>query len=486
MEGGSNHSSSAPLPPQYRMPRVLQQHSPLPSQSTSATRPAPYVPAPPPGGWDNNGPVRARPEGISGDVAEYTAFRVNDVPFITDSARDLVRQGRLQPIDAPAGWKYMVPGPCIQEPSMGGGRDDADGRSGGDAGGDGETVAESGIREARRRNTGPIRRRDYIITFWGDFGPAANFDKERAKLRYAIWQKEKCPTTGRPHWQIYIECHDPVTIDWVKNTLLQDNRTHVEVRRMLRTVARDYCMKNKTRWPGDKSAVGPFEWGSFASQGKRTDLDAVKEKMDDGVPMSVITAEHFSTVARHAGGLKYCKQIASQTAGKSERGELHVSLYYGPTGTGKTRAAMDEAMLMVDNDMDKIFTLDADSGKSGTVWFDGYESGPVLLIDDYDSWIKLAYLLKLLDRYPVRLQTKGAMQWACWTRVFITSNKTVNEWTDVDGKPLDDRHRKALLRRIHRIEFFPALGRRIQMKPAPTSAPTLVGGMTEDNDNDTA
>lgn len=322
------------------------------------------------------------------------------------------------------------------------------------------------------------------MTYWGEFVPAANFDVCKNYLRYAVYQKEKCPTTGRAHYQCYIECHQPVTADWVKNTLFMDNRTHVEIRRILRTVARDYCMKNKSRWPGPQSLVGPFEWGQFAQQGKRTDLDAVKEKMDDGVPMNVIANEHFGTVARHSGGLKFHKQISSQASGKVERGDLLVSLYYGPTGSGKTRAAMDEAMILVNNDMDRIFTLDADSGKGGTVWFDGYEGGPVILIDDYDSWIKLAYLLKLLDRYPVRLQCKGSMMWASWTRVFITSNKTIQEWTDVDGKEIDHKHRAALYRRIHRIVHFPKLGQKIVIKdekPSGTAQPLQQQGIEDNN-----
>ena len=319
------------------------------------------------------------------------------------------------------------------------------------------------MRPAKRRNLGPVRRRDFEITFWGDFVPAANFDAHRDRVRYVIWQKELCPTTGRPHWQAYVEFHDAVTMEYVKNYIFADPRTHVKIRRCQRTTARDYCMKNKSRAPGQPTEVGPFEWGTWAFQGKRTDLDAVKEKINDGMRMADIVEEHFSTVARHAGGVKYCKQMASQMAGQKER-SVTVHLYYGPTGTGKTRAAMDEALRICDGDVSRIFILDSDCAGGGTVWFDGYEGGPILIIDDYNSWIAISYLLRLLDRYPVRMQTKGAMVWAQWTHVWITSNKPMSAWTDVSDKPMDEAHRRALKRRFNWIVEMPKLGERIVHK----------------------
>jgi hypothetical protein len=52
--------------------------------------------------------------------------------------------------------------------------------------------------------------------------------------------------------------------------------------------------------------------------------------------------------------------------------------------------------------------------------FNGYDGEKVLLIDDFNGWIK--YTLRILDGYPLRLNIKNGVTWARFDRVYITSN----------------------------------------------------------------
>ena len=59
--------------------------------------------------------------------------------------------------------------------------------------------------------------------------------------------------------------------------------------------------------------------------------------------------------------------------------------------------------------------------------FDGYNGEPVLLLDDFRSSIVFNDLLRILDRYPLRVNIKGSHSWACWTKVIISANIALSE-----------------------------------------------------------
>lgn len=305
-----------------------------------------------------------------------------------------------------------------------------------------------------------IRRRDFAVTFWQERFPVERLQKYKERIRYAVFQKEKCPTTGRIHWQTYIEFRTPQYVNFVKDNIFKDPTCHVQFRKGAnsRIKCRYYCMKTRTRVPGTES--GPFEFGNWVKDGQRTDLDKVKESLEDGMSVADIMEENFKTCVRIPHALKIYQEAQCRKDSMAERNVI-VNVYYGPTGTGKTRAAMDEAMKLVGGDFAKLFSLGQPRVPGGCIWFDGYQSGPVLVIDDYYDWIDTTLFLKILDRYPIRLEQKGGIVYANWTHVWITSNFHPTEWKTPKGKPIDPRSFKPLLRRINNISYFPKLGVRI-------------------------
>ena len=308
----------------------------------------------------------------------------------------------------------------------------------------------------------PIRRRDFVITFWGDAWPVANFATHADRVRHVTRQREICPRTGKLHWQAYIEFHDPQYIEFVKRHLFADMTTHVEIRHMSREIARAYCCKKRTRAPGPAS--GPFEEGTWAQPGSRTDLSKAKDAIDDGLTMATVFEENFEASTKYVNGLRFYKQLAVQRAGAEER-NVSVYYYFGTTGTGKTRAAMAECKTLVDGDATRVFILDQPT-EGGKLWWCGYDGGPGIIIDDFASKIPVCTLLRILDRYSYRCETKGGQTYLCCTHIWITSNFSVDEITDC-GKPVDPRHRSALMRRITHIQQFLNDGRRITFKGAP-------------------
>jgi len=94
------------------------------------------------------------------------------------------------------------------------------------------------------------------------------------RFKYCVYQKEKCPTTGKDHYQGYVEFQRSIRMKTIKE-LFGDDSIHLEARRGSRTQARDYCMKSQT-------ALGePVELGEWveSDSGNRVDLHYAREKI---------------------------------------------------------------------------------------------------------------------------------------------------------------------------------------------------------------
>ncbi len=119
--------------------------------------------------------------------------------------------------------------------------------------------------------------------------------------------------------------------------------------------------------------------------------------------------------------------------------DVNISVFFGPPGTGKTRAAYLE---------DKhLFSIPI--GKD--MWFDNYRGEKTLLIDDFNGELRLVDLLRLLDIYPVQIPIKGSFVYLQATRIIITSNTPIEYWYDYTTR---QDSLNALKRRIRNIVEF--------------------------------
>lgn len=126
--------------------------------------------------------------------------------------------------------------------------------------------------------------------------------------------------------------------------------------------------------------------------------------------------------------------------------ERLVYVYYGRTGTGKSRRAWEEAgMDAFPKGNQLTLTLDPN-----TKFWDGYRNQEHVVIDEFRGTISIAHLLRWLDRYPVIVEIKGSSTSFCARKIWITSNLDPREWYP----DLDQETKEALLRRLN-ITFFP-------------------------------
>lgn len=114
-----------------------------------------------------------------------------------------------------------------------------------------------------------------------------------------------------------------------------------------------------------------------------------------------------------------------------------IDVYWGITGSGKSRRAWDEAGL-------EAFPKDP-----RTKFWCGYNSEEHVVIDEFRGDIGISHLLRWFDRYPVRVEIKGSSRCLCAKHIWITSNLDPRLWyPEIDSETLS-----ALLRRINITHF---------------------------------
>lgn len=225
------------------------------------------------------------------------------------------------------------------------------------------------------------------------------FDDEKfqSQITYFIIGKE-VGEKGTPHIQGFIIFKNTKTFNQFKKWI---PRCHVEPCKGSIQSNYDYCSKD-----GDflEFGIRPEE-----EPGKRNDLIAIKEAVLRGAAPSEIVVEHVSNYQqlRYMEGLmKYVKMPYDTVK--------DVYWLHGPTGSGKTREAMDMAQ-----EIGKDVWI---SGRN-LKWWDGYMGQETVIIDEFRAdFCTFHELLRILDRYAYRVEFKGGSTWLMAKTIIITSN----------------------------------------------------------------
>lgn len=232
----------------------------------------------------------------------------------------------------------------------------------------------------------------------------------------AVVGLEICKTTSRPHLQGVMSLRVPMRVNAVRGFLPVG--THVEVCRSLKNSI-EYCRK--------EGRVVIDLGGSRVGQGHRSDLDGLYDLLLEGGVSAAVAARHHGVI-KYPGG---CRLVCSSKPSPPRR-DVKCFCYWGPTGTGKSyRSHLGDA--------GNIFDIVAVVAR-GPVWFDGYHGQSILVLEEMHGQLDFQLLLRLLDLYPLTVNTKGGTVGAHWTEVRLTSNFPPWEWyPDRDFAPLQRR-----------------------------------------------
>lgn len=163
-----------------------------------------------------------------------------------------------------------------------------------------------------------------------------------------------------------------------------------------------------------------FEVGEYRQKkpGTRTDLAAVAELAKAGASMQEIAEQCPTAVVQYPAGISRLAAIYERPRDRNI--PKRIFCLWGPTGVCKTRRCFD----ICESRGSDFYVWDADM-KS---WWDGYAAHKYVIMDEFRAQIPMGTLLRLLDRYPTRVQFKGGSCQFVADYIFITSPKHPREW----------------------------------------------------------
>lgn len=184
---------------------------------------------------------------------------------------------------------------------------------------------------------------------------------------------------------------------------------------------RVYCTKQDSR--DNAPGSGPYEFGECpADSGKRKDFQgAVTLLRQRGCLAEVAATYPLVYVQYHNGLLRLLTECA-----RPRNFQTIVKWYWGASGTGKSRKALEDGLLLSGADptqppaIDKMPYYKASDHK----WWGGYYGQQVVIIDDFrPGMLSYDYLLRLFDRYPVKVEAKGTEIEFNSKYIIVTSDK---------------------------------------------------------------
>lgn len=232
----------------------------------------------------------------------------------------------------------------------------------------------------------------------------------KMKYKYLIYQYE-LGENSTVHIQGYVVLRERLRLSQLKSI---NSRAHWSVRKGNHQQARDYCKKTDTQLDG------PYIYGSESGiakgRGQRTDLIELKSTIDSGATMVEIADKHFAEFLRYERSIKSYQQLKIQPRDQNITPEILI--YWGPSGTGKTRKAIEE-------NPDAYIKQKPEGTQD---FWSQYTGQKTIIFDEFYSWIPYDKLLRICDRYPYVVNIKGTDYKLPATKFIFTSNQNPEGW----------------------------------------------------------
>jgi len=284
---------------------------------------------------------------------------------------------------------------------------------------------------ARTKNGQRISRFVFTLPNWTQ----EEYEKITSiECKWMVVGKEVSPETGTPHLQGACILGKQMAFSTLKTLI--GSRCHIEHMRGKPESSLSYCSKED---------LNPFVKGTLPTPGKRNDIHIAAERIVAGESVRDLahdTEVGAVAIVKYYKGLTVLRSLVQPVRTSAP----NVIWLYGPTGTGKTRCALESGRRLSGSDSDVWIS-------SGSLrWFDGYDGQPVALLDDFRSKdVRFAFFLRLLDRYPMSVEFKGGfVNWIPST-IFITCPydpvecfATRNQYKPEDIKQLQRRIKKVI------------------------------------------
>jgi len=214
--------------------------------------------------------------------------------------------------------------------------------------------------------------------------------------------------SGTPHLQGAVVLRVRHTLEYMRGW---NSRAHWEVMAGTPQQSLEYCSKQDSNpFTCGTMPVIPGTKKGATSQGARTDLEKFAANIrEHGIQAAVM--ESPDIYLKYPMGAEKLASRLAKAARMTPRDPPRVVWCYGPTGSGKTRWVKDQSAVI-----DQWW-----SGKN-LKWWDGYDGESVVIIDDFRrDFCTFHELLRILDRYELRVEVKHGTTMLLARDIYITS-----------------------------------------------------------------
>lgn len=209
-------------------------------------------------------------------------------------------------------------------------------------------------------------------------------------------------------------------------------------------------IKKSGKWELDESKQEKRIEGTFEeygtqppdSKGKRSDMSDLYQMVLDNMTNAEILATNQDYILQIDKLDKIRTTILTERFKETVRLDLEVIYISGATGTGKTRGVLET------NGYSNVYRV-----TDYLHPFDGYTCQPVICFDEFRSSLKLKEMLMYCDIYPIELPSRYANKFACYNKIYIISNWSLEKQYSEIQKD-DEESWKAFLRRIHKVVYY--------------------------------
>lgn len=258
--------------------------------------------------------------------------------------------------------------------------------------------------------------------------------------------------SGTPHYQGYAEFNNPVALSHLRNW---NPSGHYEIRKGTQSQAILYCVKDFLNEVGEPGSIFDVSLEALEGFGLKTygldktqllsvflktlcdkkvsKLTQLKLLIDEGWNDKQIADYDFDTWCRSHRALTQYRLMCVTP----RNWEMEVVVIYGPTGTGKSKYCND--------------SFPNCYWKQRGKWWDNYAQQDAVCLDEFYGWLQWDVLLRLADRYPLLVETKGGQVQFSSKQLIFTSNTEPSKW-------YKEVYFDAFVRRVTRWIYMPRLG----------------------------
>lgn len=267
--------------------------------------------------------------------------------------------------------------------------------------------------------------------------PFLDASKFQFPVKFMIYQLEK-GESGTPHLQGYIQMNNPQSFNTMRR--LFNSKASIKKAKGNKNQNIVYCTKCPERVNGPwvhtlvEAEKNVNDLRSIALNASRSKADRklmnMMEDVKKGIEEDELLDRYGQTYVRN---YKFVENYIRKITPK-RNWEMFVCVIQGPTGCGKSRYVWDK------HGIENVYP------KMDDQWWCDYDRHETVLLDDfYGSWIKLGEFLKLLDRYPYVVRTKGSSRQFVSKNIYITTNTLPHTWYKYNFSRIERRVKQWLV-----------------------------------------